>query len=176
MTKFRKTLIALGAMIGLAVAAPGSAAAGGKALFVSNDNPFRVAEKIERIHYSVEDLRGIRDPFRRDKEIDRLQSRLKKLERRSYKQRGKQVKRNRYHIDRLQARLRHIEKKNNKRIRKARAAKRYDRAYGDRYDRRLRADRERERRARAIYAEDRYKARHDPDYYRERKLRRDRER
>lgn len=146
--KLRTAIMALVAAAGLAIAVPGTASAVGKSFIVKADRyqqaPVDIARKIERVHYRAKDVRQIRDPYERRYEIDRLQSRLKKLRKRTTKYRGKQVRRNLYHIERLLGHLRHVEKKNHKRIHRTRAAKQNDYRYDNRRTRRYDNDRVRQ--------------------------------
>jgi hypothetical protein len=116
---------------------PGAAEAG--------PSPHRVSERLDRIAYEVDRVRDIRSLHRKDRKIDRLQSRLHKLDRISDRQRGRRARRNDARIDRLQHRLRRMERRVEARLDRRRDDRRYDRRHDWRYDRSYdRRDRDRE--------------------------------
>lgn len=158
MKSMRNSILAMAAALLLATGAPVTAEAGSKSYGKHRSGPHQIANKLERIHDDVSHLRKIKSPFRRDEKIDALQWRLHKLEKRSNRQRGRKARYNDDYIDDLQYKLRRIEKRNNKRLRVARAERRKAEVRRDR----IRAQRER-------YRDDRYRARHDPEYYAQRR-------
>ena len=76
----------------------------------------RVSSALDGIALRIDDLRSIHNPYQRAEEIDRLQTRLYRLERRSDRQRGRRARRNDHHIHALQTRLAWIERRNDRRI------------------------------------------------------------
>lgn len=76
----------------------------------------RISAALDRIAVRIDDLRSIHNPYRRAEEIDRLQARLYRLERRSDRQRGRRARGNDHYIDALQARLARVERRNDRRI------------------------------------------------------------
>lgn len=110
----RVTRMARGAVIGgLAIGAamlllPGTA---GAAPGPHQIAPHQIAQRLDRIAYKADRIPGIRGLYRRDAAIDRLQSRLHRLERITEHQRGRRARRNGHIIDRLQHRLRRMERR-----------------------------------------------------------------
>ena len=110
----RVTRMARGAVIGLlAIGAtvlmlPGTAGAA--------PGPYQIAERLDRIAYQTDRIRDIRGLYRKDAAIDRLRSRLHRLERITGHQRGRRARRNGHVIDRLQHRLRRMERRIEARI------------------------------------------------------------
>ncbi len=110
----RSARMARNAVIGvLAIGAamlmlPGTAGAGSGPHQLA---PHQIAQRLDRIAYKVNDIPGIRGLHRKDAVIDRLQSRLHRLERITEHQRGRRARRNGHIIDRLQQRLRRMERR-----------------------------------------------------------------
>jgi hypothetical protein len=77
----------------------------------ARSGPQQVAQKLERIAYATNRVPEIRGLRRQDTEIDRLQSRLHRLDRISDRQRGRLARRNEATIKRLQNRLRRMERR-----------------------------------------------------------------
>ncbi len=73
--------------------------------------PHKIAYKLDRIVYATNQVPGIRGLYRQDAEIDRLQSRLHRLDRISYRQNGRRARRNDATIEHLQHRLRRMERR-----------------------------------------------------------------
>ncbi len=115
----RVTRMARGAVIAvLAVGAamlvlPGTAAA--------TPGPHRIAERLDRIAYKTDRIPDIRGLHAKDAAIDRLQSRLHRLERITEHQRGRRARRNGRIIDRLQHRLHRMERRVEARIERRQA-------------------------------------------------------
>ena len=116
--------LAIGALVfGISAAAlPGSASA--------RTGSYEIAQRIDHIAYQVDRLREIRSPYRQDREIDRLQGRLHRLEKLNDRGHGRLTRRNGHAIDALQAQLRRMERRAERRIddrRDWRRDSRYDR-------------------------------------------------
>ena len=110
----RVTRMVRGAVIGvLAIGAamlmlPGSAEAA--------SGPHQIAQRLDRIAYKVDRIPDIRGLYAKDAAIDRLQARLRRLERITGHQRGRRARRNGRIIDRLQNRLQRMERRIEARI------------------------------------------------------------
>lgn len=124
MTMMKRGLrMARGAVLGvLAIGAamlmlPGTAGAG--------SSPHKIARQIERIAYKADRIPDIRGLYRKDAAIDRLQSRLRRLERVTDHQRGRRAQRNGRIIDRLQHRLRRMERRIEAKIERREARRGY---------------------------------------------------
>ena len=123
----RVTRMARGAVIGvLAIGAttlmlPGTAEA--------KPGPHRIAERLDRIAYKTDRIPDIRGLHAKDAAIDRLQSRLHRLERITKHQRGRRARRNGHIIDRLQHRLHRMERRVEARIERRQARRDHRRDY-----------------------------------------------
>lgn len=107
--RLARTLAIGAAALGLSVAALPAAAEDGPP-------PREVSQRIERIAHQVERVSYIRNPYRQDARIDRLQSRLARLEAITERQRGRRARRNGARIDALQYRLHRMERRAERRI------------------------------------------------------------
>lgn len=108
--------LAIGAVaIGVSAAAlPSDAAASARG--GGYRGPHQIAYEIDRIAYQVREVAELRNPWRQDARIDRLQHRLVRLEAITNHQRGRLARRNDQRIDRLQARLYRMERRAERRI------------------------------------------------------------
>ncbi len=117
-------VLAIGAAMlvlpGIAEAAPGSQ---------------QIAQRIDRIADKVDRIPDIRGLYRKDAAIDRLQSRLHRLERITDHQRGRRARRNGKQIDRLQRRLRKMERRVEARIERRETRRERGRLDWHRHDR-----------------------------------------
>ena len=101
--------MARSAMIG--VLAIGAATLMLPATAEAGPGPQKIAHKLDRLAYETKQVPGVHGLRHQDKEIDRIQSRLQRLERISYQQRGRRARRNDTTIDHLQHRLRRMERR-----------------------------------------------------------------
>lgn len=80
------------------------------------EGPRAIAAEIDRVAYEVREIADMRNPYRQDARIDRLQQRLARLEAITEHQRGRLARQNDLRIDRLQARLHRMEYRAERRI------------------------------------------------------------